>query len=405
LRLTLDGGSSDSSSGTGSKAAPPPPSVSNSASEEPWIGPGFSSNPWTGYKKWNTPEWRTKINNKVCPAVSSGTPSKGEPSHGGSVEAAAAKGGAQQRDPTTATAKVSQGPRAIGSAEPAATSYTPSKLTLRDQWIKWINKLAHMAHCAELGGITCGMALVETPDKVILVVIGFAIVSNVVLDLSLQSVPLAVVALVLFVLFLGGSVQLTKRVEHMEIVSAKYRAADTFLKINTLQKEEDDAAPSASSSGGQVPALGPLALSAKDLRQSDPQASSLSWLRGRAEELSVAFEDDILGALHAVCAPGGVAVAGSPPKANLKGISRAYEKAVLDYGKDFRLLKDMLRGSIVCSDLDHLRRVWTKVEELQSRGICKILQIKNRFRGNPFATGRHTQLTPTCIYKICRCIN
>ena len=141
-------------------------------------------------------------------------------------------------------------------------------------------------------------------------------------------------------------------------------------------KKQEDATAGPASGGGQsvVPPLGPLPVRI--------DACSLPWF----EELGSSFEKDVLLVLHDILVQNGGAC-GAAPKFNLKGDERAYAKALVDYGKDFRLLKDMLRGSIVCRDLNQLRRVWDEMEKLQKNGVLTIVQIKNRFRGEPFPTG------------------
>jgi hypothetical protein len=123
------------------------------------------------------------------------------------------------------------------------------------------------------------------------------------------------------------------------------------------------------------------------LAQDSHEASSLLWLMTMAKHLSESFEEQVLCVLYAVLLEDGGTSNFPAPQSNLKSYDRAYEKALLDYGKDYRLLKDMLRGSIICKTMEQLRKVWQRLQLLQALGVLKILQVKNRFRGKPFPTG------------------
>jgi hypothetical protein len=62
---------------------------------------------------------------------------------------------------------------------------------------------------------------------------------------------------------------------------------------------------------------------------------------------------------------------------NVKHLSRAREKIVLDYGGDASQLRDVLRGSVVCETVDEIDAV---VDALRGAKDIEIIQIKNRFR-------------------------
>jgi hypothetical protein len=170
----------------------------------------------------------------------------------------------------------------------------------------------------------------------------------------------------------------TTRIEKMEIIAAKYRAADAYLRLGSLQREEEEASNSRL-------LLGPATATVADLRQPQKEASSLTWLIGTASILKGDFQVEVLDVLQDSL---GSSAEGMPcPKANLKSSRRAHEKAVLEYGRDNTLLKDMLRGSIICGDLEGIRTVWGALRNLEEDGSVKILQVKNRFRGEAMATG------------------
>lgn len=62
---------------------------------------------------------------------------------------------------------------------------------------------------------------------------------------------------------------------------------------------------------------------------------------------------------------------------NVKHLSRARKKIVLDYGGDASQLRDVLRGSVVCETVDEIDAV---VDALRGAKDIEIIQIKNRFR-------------------------
>jgi hypothetical protein len=213
----------------------------------------------------------------------------------------------------------------------------------------------------------------------------------------------------------------------MERIAAKYRAADEGLRLQDLGEQEQAAALSEPASGTQlshedfvVPPLGPIAMKVENLQQNvrnlaslaqdNNEASSLMWLMTTAKRLSNPFEVQVLCVLYAVLLEDGGTSNFPAPTSSLKSYDRAYEKALLDYGKDHRLLKDMLRGSIICKTMEQLRKVWQRLQRLQAEGVLKILQVKNRFRGKPFPTGyvlsflcsflppSSSSLLPSCVF-------
>jgi hypothetical protein len=272
-----------------------------------------------------------------------------------------------------------------------------SKLKLKDFGLKIKSRMRHVLNWAQVVFITSSMAVSETTNKLVLVVCAFSIISGVIQDLHLYySVWLAVFAGILCASFLIATIYFTWQVEDMERIAAKYGAADDFLELKKLQSQEGVAAVSAGPSGMShlqigdqlpVPPLGPVTKSAENLCQGNSEASNIKWLLNEAARLSIPFEEKVLCVLHGVLLEHGGTTEYPTPTFNLKGGDRAYEKALNDYKKNFRLLKDMLRGSIVCKNLTELRRVWCKMEQLENSGVLRILQIKNRFRGSPFPTG------------------
>ena len=71
----------------------------------------------------------------------------------------------------------------------------------------------------------------------------------------------------------------------------------------------------------------------------------------------------------------------------MKTAKRSREKTRLEYDEDFRQLKDTLRGSIICGDMNDVWIVWKALKRLEVGGVLKVLQVKNRYRGPPMPGG------------------
>eukprot|EP00397_Hematodinium_sp_SG-2012_P005795 GEMP01005819.1.p1 GENE.GEMP01005819.1~~GEMP01005819.1.p1 ORF type:complete len:1000 (+),score=174.66 GEMP01005819.1:23-3022(+) len=63
--------------------------------------------------------------------------------------------------------------------------------------------------------------------------------------------------------------------------------------------------------------------------------------------------------------------------AQLKSESRTDEKVMDDYHGDYSKVNDMVRGSILCKDVDQLKTTWDNLQKIS--GI-KVVRLKNRFR-------------------------
>jgi hypothetical protein len=275
---------------------------------------------------------------------------------------------------------------------------------LKDKLLKHKHRMLNRLYWLQLMFITLSMAAVETTNKGVLAACIFSVVAGVMLDLTARGyVAGAACFSVLCLVFLAATAYFTWQVEDMERIAAKYRAADEGLRLQELREQEQAAASSEPASCTQlsyedscVPPLGPIAMTVGNLQQNirnlaslaqdNHEASSLLWLVTTAKRLSNPFEVQVLHVLHAVLLEDG-GTSDFPVRSNLKSYDRAYEKALLDYGKEYRLLKDMLRGSIICKTMEQLRKVWQRLQRLQLEGVLKILQVKNRFRGKPFPTG------------------
>ena len=65
--------------------------------------------------------------------------------------------------------------------------------------------------------------------------------------------------------------------------------------------------------------------------------------------------------------------------AGVKGELRSREKAAVDYGGDGRMLKDLLRASVICDTFAQLLLCLAAINALVDEGVISIAQIKNRF--------------------------
>jgi hypothetical protein len=71
----------------------------------------------------------------------------------------------------------------------------------------------------------------------------------------------------------------------------------------------------------------------------------------------------------------------------LKRLHRAREKIAMDYDGDVRCLRDILRASIVCETVRELRMIADELEALEAAGVIRVVQVKNRFGGEPTPSG------------------
>jgi len=101
---------------------------------------------------------------------------------------------------------------------------------------------------------------------------------------------------------------------------------------------------------------------------------NLQALLEQAKTLKDAFETRVLRPLAMAAGPDGVWLS------NLKQGPRIMEKIKNDYGGDASLLKDLLRGSILCTTLRELLLVCAALQRLADEGVIRICQVKNRFR-------------------------
>jgi hypothetical protein len=173
----------------------------------------------------------------------------------------------------------------------------------------------------------------------------------------------------------------------MERIAKKYQLADEALGLDALRTRE--------SGEMNTRYLGPTVLLDEKLRQPE-KIFSLPWLLQLSAELGPTFEAQVLHPLHFAIYP--AAAQAELPRFNLKSAKRSEEKTILEYEKDFRCLKDTLRGSIICADLDEVMTAWDRLVQLEQDGVLKVLQVKNRYRQKPLPGG-YRDININVLYK------
>ena len=120
------------------------------------------------------------------------------------------------------------------------------------------------------------------------------------------------------------------------------------------------------------------------VKQSGVGSDSLDALMARAAALKESFRTRIIDPLSKA----GTA-ADNPRYAlcGLKGGPRTYEKVKMEYNGDHTLVKDLLRGCVVSPTIDDLCVVFSRFRQLSTRGVCEIVQIKNRYRDGQAPSG------------------
>ena len=97
------------------------------------------------------------------------------------------------------------------------------------------------------------------------------------------------------------------------------------------------------------------------------EPTTVEELLARAEGAKDSFRDEVV-----------LVLAGSESKAlgpNVKGIDRAREKVRLQCNGDARLLRDVLRCSIICPTIDALCVSSKRLEVMRDRGLVKIIEV------------------------------
>eukprot|EP00937_MAST-01D_sp_MAST-1D-sp2_P002339 g2339.t1 len=249
-----------------------------------------------------------------------------------------------------------------GSGMPLPKKRDPKQV--RAERIFAVKRFFHFLH---LGMITSAMAALDFDDPVLLGALGFGAVALAAFPAGHESGAAAAVVVVLFALLaIGGVAYTIRKIGRMEHYAARFGAI--FAKLQ--ERGEDKLGPASSvatEDGGPPPP-----------RQHD-RCGDLDTLMARAAELGPQFLAEVLEPLRAKAS----AVAGREATCsgfNLKGEQRSREKTASDYGGDFCRLLDLLRGSIVCEEIDDVVACFEKIAELEAEGVLRVQRIKNRFR-------------------------
>ena len=229
---------------------------------------------------------------------------------------------------------------------------------------------------AQVFAVTATMAMVEVQSRNVL---GMLLASSItmvacrtyagagkgVLGVSGAAV---VVALALSTLWVMRKT--TKTIEEMDEYAKKFEQA----RIEHLDELHGDA-------------LGPAPFAlVEPVRQPD-EAATVGLLVAKAHLLKGRFRDHVMLVLSESVV---ISEALGP---NVKGLERAHEKVKLDYGGDARLLKDVLRCSIICSSMPLLCACYVRLQELEAQGVVQILKVRGE---GPTARTRESpaSLTP-----------
>ena len=223
-----------------------------------------------------------------------------------------------------------------------------------------------------LGLLTLIMSVFETGDKAIIAIFALSTTIVVLFWFMTKAVatgdPVWIAAFVLVVVaaILCGPVmrRMIRDIEAVDAISGEFEAAATKLLA-----DRDEAQRGPASFAPPAPPRQP----GRELRD----------IYVRARERRDLFAVEIL---EAAARAGKQATEPSREirGPNVKHLSRAREKIVLDYGGDASQLRDVLRGSVVCETVDEIDAA---VDALRGAKGIEIIQIKNRFRGAATPSG------------------
>jgi Ran GTPase-activating protein (RanGAP) involved in mRNA processing and transport len=162
---------------------------------------------------------------------------------------------------------------------------------------------------------------------------------------------------VMFVVYLGVIIA------GMERYAVRFKVQET-----KLHEEHDEFGPE---SFGSAP------------YQNGVTTNDLLLLMSRAANIASDFDTRVLDVLLVSGAALGRAAEKAGP--SLKGEGRAREKAANDYDGDYRMLGDLLRGTIILDNFSDLVACFVRLQQLDDDGVIRILRIKNRFLNGSIA--------------------
>ena len=157
--------------------------------------------------------------------------------------------------------------------------------------------------------------------------------------------------------------------DRMEKFAPKFHEAFARLGLDALEGD----------------ALGPASMKPNPpAKQVSAGSESVEALMARAAALGEPFHKRLIEPLSRA---GGRVDMPRHAMWGVKGGPRTYEKVRLDYNGDCTLLKDLLRGCIICPTIEDLCTVFARFRDLSLKGVCVIVQIKNRYRDGQAPSG------------------
>ena len=246
-----------------------------------------------------------------------------------------------------------------------------------------VKSLRRLQRRSQLLLMTLVMSFLETEDKALLLVFCGSLALVLVCYVLVWCVArpdegarwVLLVALVAAGVAAGASLPgLVKAVEAVDDVKVKFNAAsERLLK---------DKAP------------GDLGLASRQPNTPARQKTNDFFVLFKAaQELRPHFENEVLRYL--------ATFESAAPRNTLKGASikrlaRSRQKTAMDYGGDAAMLKDLLRGSVICSDVDDFAKCFRGLAQLERDGVVSIVIVKNRVRDGALASG---YIDANCIVK------
>ena len=97
---------------------------------------------------------------------------------------------------------------------------------------------------------------------------------------------------------------------------------------------------------------------------------------GTARSLEGDFEEEVLKVL----------AKGRESNSNVKRVVRARQKTATKYRGDYTRLRDVLRGSIICGDVEDFSACAEGLKALGTAGVVDVVSVKNRLRRKDHGT-------------------
>ena len=227
---------------------------------------------------------------------------------------------------------------------------------------------------AQLLLITLTMSFFETDDQALLVVFcgSVALICAFYFVARVVASPDKVLGWIVLVLVVGTCGLLAKAMPDL------VRAVEAVDAIKGLF----DAAREKLLAGRSADDLGPASRKPDDAAALQQSTASLREIYTTVQRLRPAFEAEVLRVLarHEAESP-------REQMSNVKRLFRARQKTAMDYGGNFAMLRDVLRGSVVCRDADDFQKCFRGLAALERDGVVEIVSIKNRVRDGALSSG------------------